>query len=181
MNRVCVCASKGTYSTAEMGRGRCQASSFTTSRSSSCKHSRRQLTPVGVAWTRGRGLTSALPAEPGSRPSSACRRPGSSRPQTRVRPAGGPALRLRTSGGQGRRRDDGSTDRQQLSTAGGLTHRSGSVDDGGDRRQGPGVSLQALVGPLRSKVSRGELSCRAEMTRVVKGLKLRSPGQLTRP
>lgn len=30
----------------------------------------------------------------------------------------------------------------------GLTDRPGAVDDGGDRGQGSGVSLQTLVGPL---------------------------------
>lgn len=39
---------------------------------------------------------SASPAEPGSPPPSACRRPDSSLAQTRVQPAGGPALHLRT-------------------------------------------------------------------------------------
>lgn len=42
----------------------------------------------------GRSNVSASPAEPGSRPPSACRRPGSSLAQTRVQPAGGPARHL---------------------------------------------------------------------------------------
>lgn len=39
-----------------------------------------------------------------------------------------------------------------------LTDRSRPVDDGGDGRQRSGVALQALVGPLRSKVRRQRLS-----------------------
>lgn len=136
------------------------------------------------------------PAEPGSLRSSACRRPGSSLLQTADRPAGGPAPHLTTQTHVitrvGQKQAVAWQHRSHDTAI--LTDGSRAVDDGGDRRQRPGVAFQALVGPLGSKVRRKRagsiITCDFRGGRRVKrpltrsadtAVVMRAYGPLTRP
>lgn len=143
------------YSTAAGGRDLCVVTSFITSRSSSCKHTHTR-------W--GGGVSGDANVRPAARRALATHQQSQEVRRHQHVEDLIPAPGRQESGQQGaqrctcahqrsspaRRRDAGGhVTRRWSCDPPALTDRAGAVDDGGDRGQGSGVPLQALVGPLR--------------------------------